>query len=1795
MFLGFTTLTLLGGFSSDVEPLPWTEEMQTNLAAAAKVRPAPTEISGLHSPQWLIAAGFTQNMPSLAAREEARDAAWPLGRNDSRTPATAGRLQLLAVAESALSLSSSGWTAAVTNFGLAGILSAVTATAQESDDLLTTLAGWVSDSSPLTFDPASGVLVLRGDAGDNTVRQGVTAAGFVEVTLDGREHSSDPAAAAYHPALAGVGVATLKGVRFDGSGGSDKLTLNVPKLPHGFAVAARDAEVIAEDVIAAGSLRIDAARLKVLGALRGDTVALTAAGLVNIEKTAIVQAASGGRVEAAAEVLVNIGQLRADGPSGGSVLVQARNVLNAGLVTANGRTGSGGTVQVGFTGAYIETAAGQLSARGAAVGGHILVTGNATGRLYTSGTHVTTGAIGGAVDLFGREVLLVGGMVDASGVTAGGSVRIGGDFQGRNAAVVNAQAVTITSSAVVRADAQESGDGGRVIVWADGATAFAGSVYARGGASSGDGGFIEVSGKGDLEFSGNGHAGAPRGKAGRMLLDPKNIIISEAIVAPFPQYNFINPNPVVGGHFGDSVTSLQSGNVVVTDPNNNFGGSQAGAAYLFHGFTGHLISALVGSSTGDLVGRLSATPLTNGNYVLPNSRWDGMRGAVTWGSGTTGVSGFVSDANSLVGTNLRDAVSSFGIVVLNNGNYLVRSPHWNAQRGAVTWGDGATGITGEVSLANSLVGSDQDDRVGMNEVTILSNGNYIIATPDWNDRHGAVTWANAAMGVSGAISAANSLVGTATADTVGSGGITTLNNGNYVVASPDWDGRRGAATWGNGAVGINGTITAANSLVGQETDDRVSGFGVTSLSNGNYVVSSSAWSGFRGAVTWGNGATGVIGSVTPINSLVALEPFSSVGSGGIRAVGTGHFLVFSPNWNGRRGAVIRGSSTTGISGAISTANSLVGTDAEDRVGSSGVTILSNGNYLIHSPTWNGQRGALTWVDAAIGSTGPVSAANSLVGTARNEQVGNAIALANGNYVATTPYWNESRGAATWGSGATGVRGLISAANSLVGSNPGDDVSNVGVAALPSGNYVVLSRAWNAQRGAVTWGNGMAGITGTVTTENSLVGGNANDRVGESLVLLSNGNYVIRSVTWNGMRGAATWGSGMARITGTVSSGNSLIGSMPNDRVGTNVSALSNGNYVVMNPYWNSSRGAATWGSGLAGVRGSITIDNSLTGSTTNDHVGERIIPLPNGNYVVRSVSWNGTRGAVTWGRGSTGTMGVVSAGNSLVGDRPSDYVGYEEVVPQSNSDYLVVSRSWNSGRGAVTWVHGASGQTMDATGHITVQNSVIGQSPQGNSLRVQTSPIYPVFLASFDREGMGHVRAGVLDVSSRLFSFGMLSAQTLGIKPTLVTNLLNAGTAVTLQASNDITVNTPLLVAAGGRGGALTLQAGRSIVLNASILTDQGALTLIANETEDEGVVDSQRDPGQAVIAMASGTTLDTGSAPLTIELRNGTGLTNRDSGNITLRTVTAGAFAALNDGPRPGSDLIVGPILTAGPQSYTTTNGTTRVRGNLAALDNSITFASAVAVGVGVVIGAGSDAAVFTGESTQTLDVSPGAHFRNVVHSGKGTLRLLTPLTVTGTILQSAGTFDANDHEVTVNGQAAIEGGSYRAGMGTQRFNQGLFITNGELSSSTGPMHIAGIVQLNGGVLRGEGGVTAITAFGGTIEPGPKGPGVLTATSITMDGSTIFSVILNGTEPGTEHSQLVGKGLVELGNSLLTLLLRFKPPLGTEFEILAAGSISGTFQGLEEGATFAQDGFLFHITYQGGPGNSSVVVTRIG
>ena len=770
----------------------------------------------------------------------------------------------------------------------------------------------------------------------------------------------------------------------------------------------------------------------------------------------------------------------------------------------------------------------------------------------------------------------------------------------------------------------------------------------------------------------------------------------------------------------------------------------------------------------------------------------------------------------LVDPNSSDATGPTAL--LPNGNIVVAvsddTVNGIANAGGVYLYASSTG-----ALISALTGSHSGDMVGGNGITVLSDGNFLVASPSWNGGIGAVTWVNGFTGATAVVSATNSLVGSASTDAVGAKAPVLLPNGNFVIVDPSWHGGDGAVTWGNGVTGTAGIVSSTNSFVGDPaknngTDsDQVGSLGAVSLSNGNYVISSPNWNHEVGAVTWGNGVSGSSGVVSAANSLVGSDPGDQVGGNefgtvsGVVSLKNGNYVVISPFWNDQRGAVTWADGSESIAAVVSSTNSLVGTTPNDFVGANvngaqDFLVLGNGNCVILSPNWNGAIGASTLVNGAIGTFGAVSATNSLVGSSAGDSVGSGgvTALTNGNFVIASGSWNNRAGAITWGDGVTGTVGVVTAANSLVG-NPGD---GVGIpTALANGNYVVVSSSWNNQAGAVTWGNGLGGTTGLISATNSLVG-NAGDMLGaRNATPLANGNYVVANPFWNHSSGAVTWGNGAGGTTGLVSAANSLVGGF-GDSIGFfGTIPLPNGNYVVGSPDFNSGAGAVTWGNGLRGTVGFVSAANSLVGKP-GDTGGLGVFVLPNGNYLVDDSLWNGGAGAVTWGNGAIGTSGIVSAVNSLVGARSTDanqddgdQVG-SNVFILPNGNYVLDSFNWNKDMGAVTWGDGSRG----LIGQVSSNNSLVGSRP--GDLVGATAGIGAFGV------GLTVLSNGDYVVTSTMWNSGS-GALTIGEGTEPVTGQVSSGNSF-----------IGILAAGGNAVGVQGLGGGNFVTANTSIFDNHG-------------------------------------------------------------------------------------------------------------------------------------------------------------------------------------------------------------------------------------------------------------------------------------------------------------------------------------------------------------------------------------
>jgi len=519
------------------------------------------------------------------------------------------------------------------------------------------------------------------------------------------------------------------------------------------------------------------------------------------------------------------------------------------------------------------------------------------------------------------------------------------------------------------------------------------------------------------------------GKSHGAVVSGGNSLIGRVIKAADGSWA-VSSNELIGSH---GVVPLPNGNYVVAsswagylDPDKAVY-SAAGAVTFGDGASGargevdDSNSVFGGKSPQGMVGSGGITPLPDGSYFIISPLWNTPRtgdgagkgtaakigvGAVTW----VDKDGFLHDEsdrktlggviysgsdpskmNSLVGVigsdeplypERGDSVGKGGItpVKLNGGTYYaVVSPNWNLPQ----------------------IGTQAGPALRAGAVTLLNEkGRVVIVDPVK-----PTTLLPTRRGTT--VNTGNSLHGDRIGDAVGSGGVTPLQNGNFVVASPAWRSgiglqgpgtsggggstgepkTLGAATWvgrlPNGTFrGIGSTSNAivnqSNSLVGVADRDRVSGGGVVALANGNYVVVSPDVdiSGARdaGAVTWGSGSTGAVGQLLSGTgrSLTGSQTDDKVGSGGVTPLVDGAYVVASPSWdnpsvlgsdgsqapNNDAGAVTRVAGDGLLSPTVATANAvvsirncLVGSAVNDQVGSGGVTALQGGNFLVRSDAW----------------------------------------------------------------------------------------------------------------------------------------------------------------------------------------------------------------------------------------------------------------------------------------------------------------------------------------------------------------------------------------------------------------------------------------------------------------------------------------------------------------------------------------------------------------------------------------------------------------------------------------------------------------------------------------------------------------------------------------------------------------------------------------------------------------------------------------------------------------------------
>ncbi len=810
-------------------------------------------------------------------------------------------------------------------------------------------------------------------------------------------------------------------------------------------------------------------------------------------------------------------------------------------------------------------------------------------------------------------------------------------------------------------------------------------------------------------------------------------------------------NSLTGNQAGDEIGSggsvkLPNGNILLKSPTWRSGAAEAGAVTFLSADMTALVgrvsaeNSLVGSQNGDLYDS-RITVLLDGDFVVTSSTWDSGAthdvGAVTWGSGTHGIRGEVGPTLSLVGSSTGD-FGNTTITSLFDGDYLVRSRNWThgtlERVGAVTVASGDGSTVGVVNTNNSLIGAVQSGQLG-SQLAFSVNGFFVvlgaIEQTAGQDPIQAAAFFGPGRTPKGVLSSANALVlgqGNVVSNlsiqvsSSGSAALMMPANGGALLVMPD------PSQW-------HGTIPQHLLLSGANHGD-FSAARMRLMDGNRLWISTPFWD--RGAII-DAGAFAILDLGLPpppefsvANSILGSTSGDSVGSGGVWEH-AGSLYVASPLWDRglaeNAGALTPLPNSLPVVGPVSEMNSLVGTSANDAVGTNPPINLGDGRIALGTRTWtNGgaaRAGAVTIIDPDQALIGPITASNSLVGSSVDDQISTVRSLGNGDLVVISPDWDRgsvtNAGAVTLIRGPTGLTGHINESNSYVGSHIGDGLG-LFVHPLVTGDFLIAAprRTISGQTsaGSVTHGSLQNGIVGEFDPLRSLWGSQANDQVGSQIFSLASGNALVGSSNWaNGSvtrAGAITFYPASGSVSGPVGVHNSIVGNSQNDWLSTeNITRLSGDRFVARFDFWDNGT-AANVGALLLGLS-----DPNATGP-----LSEEIAELGSATSGVSQWVYDSFRNQLVVARGSDG----------IVLFRPG--LATVSAIQQPNEDFTLLgapiqvittvssTAALPSGEGQV--------RVQDSSGAVCTDTE--GEPQPGGSLRFEC--------------GLTPIRAGQIDITS---------------------------------------------------------------------------------------------------------------------------------------------------------------------------------------------------------------------------------------------------------------------------------------------------------------------------------------------------------------------------------------------------------------------------------------------------------------
>ena len=479
--------------------------------------------------------------------------------------------------------------------------------------------------------------------------------------------------------------------------------------------------------------------------------------------------------------------------------------------------------------------------------GKIILSGGNTGLTRVNGSLSAQGNTGGSIDILGDTVIIrENANINASGINGGGEILIGGDYQGQGN-TLTATNTGIANGAIIKADATENGDGGKVIVWADDSTAFYGDISAEGGANSGDGGFVEVSGKKTLVYNGEVSTRAANGEMGTLLLDPTDINIIDGAGPGADDAQITGDGIILGADGGavtftiaeDSLEGIASGTNINMQATNNITIADLTDNTLAFATTGSvLITADSDSSGAGTLSMNSGDSITTQGASLQLSGHTLSLGELNTSAGAGGSILLNAGAGGI--TLNGDLTNDAGAINLTGATTIATNVAMNSGAGAgnITIADdidGAFNLTLSAGVGNVSVNADLGSVTPLNSLTasgaaITLQDVDTVAGQTYNDPltlAGTLTTSGANIAFNNTVA----LTGASGANTgAGAGNITFANTLN---GAQDFIANAGAGSASYGGI-VGGTTPLAN-------------FSTTAASIGMLAVTTTADQTYTGA------------------------------------------------------------------------------------------------------------------------------------------------------------------------------------------------------------------------------------------------------------------------------------------------------------------------------------------------------------------------------------------------------------------------------------------------------------------------------------------------------------------------------------------------------------------------------------------------------------------------------------------------------------------------------------------------------------------------------------------------------------------------------------------------------------------------------------------------------------------------------------------------------------------------------------------------------------------------------------